>query len=102
MVSSQEDINKVITENQDQLKSLGAKSLGLFGSFARNEANADSDVDMIVEFRDGQKTYDNFIELAELLENLLGRRVELVTESSLSKYIKPHIQKEVIYVPIDL
>ena len=102
MVSSKDDINKVIAENQVQLKSLGAKSFGLFGSFARNEANEDSDVDMIVEFKDGQKTYDNFIELAELLENLLGRRVELVTESSLSKYIKPHIQKEVIYVPIDL
>lgn len=102
MVSSKDDINKVIIDNQVQLKSLGAKSFGLFGSFARNEANENSDVDMIVEFRDGQKTYDNFIELAELLENLLGRRVELVTESSLSKYIKPHIQKEVIYVPIDL
>ena len=102
MVSTKDDINKVIIDNQVQLKSLGAKSFGLFGSFARNEANEDSDVDMIVEFRDGQKTYDNFIELAELLENLLGRRVELVTESSLSKYIKPHIQKEVIYVPIDL
>lgn len=102
MVSTKDDINKVIAENQDQLKSLGAKSFGLFGSFARNEANEDSDVDMIVEFQEGKKSYDNFIELAYLLENLLGRKVELVTESSLSKYIKPHIEKEVIYVSVDI
>lgn len=102
MVSSKDDINRVIADNQAQLKSLGAKSFGLFGSFARNEANEYSDIDMIVEFREGQKNYDNFIELAYLLENLMGRKVELVTTNSLSKYIKPHIEKEVIYVPIEL
>lgn len=102
MVSTRDDISKIISENKVQIKSLGAKSLGLFGSFARNEATNQSDVDLIVQFEEGKKSYDNFIQLAYLLEDLLGRKVELVTENSLSKYIKPHIEKEVFYVPVDL
>ena len=65
--------------------------LALFGSVVRNEARADSDVDLLVEFAPGQKSFDRFMALADLLERSLGRSVELVTTEALSPYIGPHI-----------
>jgi predicted nucleotidyltransferase len=62
--------------------------LALFGSVQRNAARPDSDVDVLVEFQPGEKTYDHFLALGDLLERLFSRRVELVTpeSSGLSKF----------------
>ena len=79
---------------------MGVVRLGLFGSFARDEANEDSDVDLLVEFVPGGKRFDRFLALADLLEEDLGRHVELVTPESLSRYIGPHILREVRYVSL--
>lgn len=48
---------------QPRLRELGVKRYGVFGSFVRDEANAESDVDLLVEFHAGQETFDNFMEL---------------------------------------
>lgn len=89
-----------IEKSKMRLASLGVKSIGLFGSFVRGQAGQKSDVDILVEFDSGKKTYDNFIDVCFLLEELLGRRVELITKDSLSPYIKPYILKEVKYVTL--
>jgi len=70
--------------------------IGLFGSVVRNEQSQDSDIDIIVEFSEpiGLK----FVELAEFLEKNLGRKVDLVSSKGISPYIKPYIEKEVIYI----
>lgn len=73
---------------------------GLFGSFAREQQDVKSDIDVLVEFEDGCKTLDNFMQLAILLEELFGRRVESITPEALSPYIGPHIMREVEYVPL--
>ena len=99
-VRTREDIFKILDENRTQLRALGVKRLGLFGSFVRGQQRADSDVDMLVEFEPGQKTFDHFIELSFLLEDLLGRRVELITPEALSPHIGPYILKEVEYVSV--
>jgi predicted nucleotidyltransferase len=99
-VRTKESVLSLISEHQDRIKALGVKRLGLFGSFARREQGAASDVDLLVEFEQGEKTFDNFIQLSFLLEDLLERRVELVTPESLSPYIGPHILREVEYVPL--
>ncbi len=99
-VQTREEIVKILDENQTQLRALGVKRLGLFGSFVRGQQKADSDVDMLAEFEPGQKTFDHFIELSFLLEDLLGRSVELVTPEGLSPYIAPYILKEVEYVSV--
>ena len=70
----------------------------MFGSFARQEAGADSDVDLLVEFEPGRKSFDNFMSLSFLLEEVLGRRVELITPESLSPHIGLRILEEVEYV----
>jgi len=99
-VQTKEKTLSLIVEHQDRVKSLGVKKIGLFGSFVRKEQGAESDVDLLVEFEPGKKTFDNFMQLAFLLEELFKRRVELVTSESLSPYIGPHIMNEVEYVPL--
>jgi hypothetical protein len=69
--------------------------MGLFGSFVKNTATTNSDIDLLVEFDPHQKTFDNFMDLSFFLEQLFSRKIELVTPQSLSKYIGPHILKEV-------
>jgi len=97
---TREGILKVLQKNRQELRAFGVKRCGLFGSFVRNEANEDSDIDVLVEFEPEQKTFDNFMHLAFLLEDKLGRKVDLVTTESLSPYIGPYITKEVKYVAI--
>jgi hypothetical protein len=88
----------LIEEYEERIKALGVRRIGLFGSLVRGEQHKGSDVDLLVEFEPGQKTYDNFIQLSFFLEDLMQRRVELVTPESLSPYIGPHILNEVEYV----
>jgi len=98
MIQNKEGILATITGNQAKIKSFGIKRLGLFGSYAKGKQNVQSDIDLLVEFEEGKKTFDNFIHLSFLLEDLLGKKIELVTLESLSPYIKPNITKEVEYV----
>ena len=74
-----------IQSHAAELHALGARRVGVFGSCARGEQRADSDVDVYVEFDDTKRTYDNFFALHELLERLFGRRVDLVTDKSLTE-----------------
>ncbi len=68
--------------------------LALFGSVLRGEARPDSDVDILVEFLPGAKSFARFLELSDLLEDILGRPVELVTPEALSPLIGPRILSE--------
>jgi len=89
-----------LTGNRDKIRSFGVERLSIFGSFVTNNIKNDSDVDLLVEFDPAQKSYDNFIELSFYLEDILGRKVELVTPQALSKYIGPHILKQAEYVAL--
>ena len=81
------------------IQAFGARKIGVFGSFARGSARADSDVDVYVEFDDSRRTYDNFFGLHELLESLFHRRVDLVTDKSLTETKAQLILPTVRYVP---
>lgn len=98
VVKDKDEITQLLQAYQAQVRALGVKRLGLFGSFVRGEARSDSDVDFWVEFEPGRKTFDNFIGLAFLLEELLHCSVELVTPESVSPYIRPYIESELEYV----
>ena len=99
-VSTKDDIVKRILEERERLVFFGVVSVGLFGSFVRGDQNSLSDVDILVEFTPEKHTFDNFMEISFLLEELLGRKVEVVTPEGLSPYIGPHILNEVERVPI--
>lgn len=75
----------------------GVKSIGIFGSFAHGENKQESDVDVLVDFKEGAKTFDNFMELKFFLEALFGRKVDLVTLPALRPELKDGILKEVVY-----
>jgi predicted nucleotidyltransferase len=94
-VQTKQDVLTVLSEEHPRIRALGVKRLGLFGSFVRGQQKAESDVDLLVEFEPGQKTFDHFMQLALLLEEVLQRRVELVTPEALSPHIGPYILKEV-------
>ena len=79
---------------EDEIRALGVIRLALFGSVLRGQTHADSDVDVLVQFAAGAKTYDRFFALSELLERCLGRRVELVTMEGLSPFIGPRVLAE--------
>jgi Uncharacterized conserved protein len=90
-VQTKEQILSLIQEHQSQIRNLGVRRLGLFGSFVRRQQDSNSDIDVLVEFESGRKTFDNFIQVALFLEELFGRRVELVTLRPSVLYIGPHI-----------
>lgn len=75
----------LLESHAQELRALGARKIGVFGSFARGEETAESDVDVYLEFAEGMKTYDNFFSIHELLEGLFGRPVDLVTDGSLTE-----------------
>ena len=93
-IATREDLLRRLAEQGPAVRALGVHRLALFGSFARDEARSGSDVDFLVEFAPGRKTFDNFVALATLLEDTLQRRVELVTPEALSPYIGPRILAE--------
>lgn len=76
---------RLIEEHASELRTLGARRVGIFGSFARGEATATSDVDVYLELQDGMKSYDNFFAIHELLQQLFGRPIDLVTDGSLTE-----------------
>ena len=76
----------------------GVTKIGIFGSFARGEQTKKSDVDVLVDFAQGYATLHNFVGLADYLEALFRRKVDLLTESSLSNLIRPYIEKDVIWI----
>jgi uncharacterized protein len=94
-VQTKEELENRLHTHWEAIHRFGVKELGLFGSFRRNTQSEQSDVDFLVEFRPGKKNFRNFMGLAFFLEDLLQRRVELVTLESLSPYIKSAILNEV-------
>jgi uncharacterized protein len=85
---------EIIGHLETKIRALGVSRLAVFGSVARGEARPDSDVDILVQFVPGLKTYARFLALSELLETNLGRRIELVTTEALSPFIGSHILAE--------
>ncbi len=96
-VNNKSELFSAFLRHQARLKHFGVKRCGVFGSFARGMQSDESDVDILVEFEPGKKSFDNFMGLAFFLEEMMGRKVELVTPESLSPYIGPHILREVEY-----
>ena len=93
---SKEEVIRKLRDNMDKIRSFGVKKIGIFGSVARGKATEKSDIDIIVEFEEKRKNFENFIELAFFLEELLGKKVDLLTPESISPYIQPYIKVEVI------
>ena len=94
---NREAILQIIAEHRDELKRFGVKSLAIFGSVARGEADCSSDVDILVEFEE-TPTFDGYMELKFFLEDLLGHKVDLVMRGALKPWARETVLSEAIYV----
>ena len=87
----------VIQENREEILRLsalhGAKNIRVFGSVVRGEDNEDSDIDILVELEKGRSLLDHSALLIDL-QQLLGRKVDVVIEKSLHWYIRDRILTE--------
>ncbi len=70
----------------------------VFGSYARNEADKESDIDLLVELDYSKHIGMKFFSYREELENLLHKKVDIVTDDGISRHIKPHIDKDKILI----
>ena len=87
------EVCRLLGELRPELTQLGVRSLTLFGSAARDALDAASDVDVLVEF-EGPAQFDPFMDLKLLLEQALGRRVDLVTQGALKPALLARIQTD--------
>lgn len=98
---SVEQIMNILRDHKDVLKKYKVKRIGLFGSYVRGDQKGRSDIDFLVEFdltafgENFQGYFDNFMDLVFFLEDLFSRKVDLITNRSLSPYIQPYVEKEV-------
>ena len=93
-VLNHEQVAARLSGSLQEICARGVIRLALFGSVLRGAPRPDSDVDVLVQFAPGAKSYARFLALSELLEARLGRRVELVTTEALSPFIGPRILAE--------
>jgi uncharacterized protein len=98
MIMKTEDVIRILQEQKEKLaKEFGVKSLRLFGSVARDEANSASDVDLLVEFN-RPVGYFGLFSLQDHLEKLLGCSVDLGTSDSLRPRIRENVMRDAVYV----
>ncbi len=94
---SSDKILAVISENKQAMYRFGVKRIGLFGSYVRSEETSSSDVDILVEFAEGQKSFDNYMGLKFFLEEIFERKVDLVTIEGVKPELAPNILGSVKY-----
>ena len=94
---SRQNILKILAEHRSEIElRFDVASLSLFGSVARDEASAESDVDILVTFVQVPGIF-GFLELKEYLENLLQCSVDLVTKNALKKQFREQILQEALH-----
>ncbi len=96
MINSKRIISTLEKEKAN-LKKLGVKKIGLFGSFAKGKQKEKSDIDILVNF--DKITSDNFFDLMETLEKLFKRKIDLVIEKNLVPELN-YVKKEAQYVKL--
>ena len=91
-----EDIVSFLREHKSFFKEhFCVEKIGLFGSYARGEADEKSDIDIIVEM---PSDFDRYYDLKDFLEEAFDKRVDLGLQGSLRNLIKTQIEDEIIYV----
>ncbi len=90
------EIRSILKSNNAILKEeYNVEFIGIFGSYSRNEAIASSDIDILIEFSESPDIF-RFIKLEDLLSDMIGIKVDLVTKKALKPMIRDNILKEVV------
>ncbi len=97
MVKNREEVLSILRQNQGTIRNFGVKRLSLFGSFARGEEKAGSDLDFLVEFH--HKSFDAYMGLKEYLEGLFQCHVDLVLPNVIKPRLRSRILGEAVHAP---
>ena len=97
MVESRQQVFELIEQNREAIRNFGVERLGLFGSCARGESTAFSDLDFVVGLK--HKSFDAYMDLKLFLEELFDCSVDLVLEHTIKPRLRPHIMEDLIDVP---
>ena len=98
-MTNKEYILSALRTNKTKLSKLGIRSVGLFGSYIRNEQSSESDIDLLIDFEPEKENFDNYMAVYDLFESIFkSQKIEVVTKNGLSPYIGPKILNEVQYV----
>jgi hypothetical protein len=95
MVTKKIILNTLRDHKEELENRFGVIKIGIFGSYARDSADLQSDIDILVEFN--SPTFDNYMDLKFYLEDLLKTPVDLVLNDALKKRLRPYITQEVVY-----
>ena len=99
-VMQTEEAAALIRSVTTPLQNLGVGRVALFGSTARGDARPDSDVDLLLEFDKGRKTFDAFMDAADILEDVFPTPVDVLTQESFDDRRKARIRSEAVYFEI--
>jgi len=91
------EVIRILQNNSDKIQRFGVKKIGLFGSYVKDAQIESSDLDFIVEFERGEKSYDNLAELKFFLEDLFDKEIDLVTIDSIRPELKTDIMENIEY-----
>lgn len=94
---NKKELENIISIVSRIIKKFGIKRAGIFGSYAREEQRADSDIDILVEFK-GKKSLFDLINLELLLQETLKKKVDLLTYNSINPLLKKKILKEEVRI----
>ena len=94
---SKETILDILGSNEAKIKGFGVRSLSLFGSCARGEETAQSDLDFVVEFE--RKSFNAYMDLKFFLDDLFDRRVDLVLSDGIKPRLRAAILQEAVHAP---
>ncbi len=92
------DVILELRKRADEIRALGATALYLFGSVARGEATADSDVDVFIDYDPERFSFVELVRLQERITEVLGQPADLTTREGLHPLLRPTIEAEAIKV----
>ncbi len=98
MITNKDDIIQLLLLNKGLIRSFNVQRIGIFGSLISGTNTEESDVDLLVEFEEGKKTFKNYTGAYLFLKDILKSEIDFLTPESLSPYIGPSILNSIEYV----
>jgi len=95
---NRDEILEYIRQHKEELLQFGVEKIGLFGSYARGDNTANSDVDILVKFGNTNSKYYSYFNLKNYLQDRLHREIDLCREEDIRKEFKEEILRSVVYV----
>ena len=88
----------LLAKHRDELRAMGVRKIGLFGSYLRGNPTSGSDIDLLVTLENS--SFDAYMDVKFFLEDLFQCKVDLVLEKTLKPRLRPYVLAEVKYAPV--